>query len=61
MDKGLEHSQTAEEIGRAALKCGTIGENQRVLKARTKMRSTEWWKGKTEEQAFCYRNAHCRK
>lgn len=52
MDEGLEHSQTAEEIGRATLKCGTTEENQRVLKARTKRRSTEWRKGSTEEQAF---------
>lgn len=52
MDEGLEHSRTAEEIGRATLKCGTTEENQRVLKARTKRRSTEWRKGRTEEQAF---------
>lgn len=60
MGEGLEHSQTAEEIGRVALKCGTE-ENQRALKARTKRRSTEWRKGRTEERAFCYRNAHRRK
>ena len=61
MYEGLEHSRTAEEIGRATLKCGTTEENQRVLKARTKRRSTEWRKGRPEERDFCYRNAHRRK